>query len=73
MGAEMWINAIIGLVIFIVVLTSLGSTVITNTATSTGHTLENASATGKTMYSLIELLYPIIGVIIMISVGFALR
>jgi hypothetical protein len=70
-----WISGIaisvIGIVIYIVIATSLGPTVITSTATGTGQALENASATGKTMYSLVELLYPILIVISMISVGFA--
>ena len=61
----------IGLVVYIVVATSLGGTVVTQTATGTGKPLENASATGKTMYSLVELLYPIMIVITMITVGFA--
>lgn len=71
MGAAEIATAIIGIVIFVVILTSLGGTVVENTDTSAGASLENASETGKTMYSLIELLYPIIGVIVMISVGFA--
>lgn len=71
MGATEIVGAIIGIVVFVVVLTALGGTVVTNTDTTTGHSLENASATSKTMYSLIELLYPIVGVLVMISVGFA--
>ncbi len=71
MAASELIVAIIGIVIFVVVLTSLGGTVVENTDTSTGTGLENSSATGKTMYSLIELLYPIVGVIVMVTVGFA--
>jgi hypothetical protein len=63
--------AVIGIVIYIVIATSLGPTVVTQTQTSVGKSLENASATGKTMYSLVELLYPILIVITMISVGFA--
>ena len=71
MGASELVTAIIGIVIFVVVLTSLGGTIITNTATSAAKPLENASTTSKTMYSLIELLYPIVGVVVMVSVGFA--
>ena len=71
MGAAEIATAIIGIVIFVVILTSLGSTVVDNTDTAATSSLENASATGKTMYSLIELLYPIVGVIVMVSVGFA--
>ena len=71
MGAAEIATAIIGIVIFVVILTSLGSTVVDNTDTAAASSLENASATGKTMYSLIELLYPIVGVIVMVSVGFA--
>lgn len=71
MGATEIVTAIIGIVIFVVVLTSLGSTVVDNTDTASGQSLENASATAKTMYGLIELLYPIIGVLVMITIGFA--
>jgi len=71
LGATELVGAIIGIVVFVVVLTALGSTVVDNTATGTGESLENASSTGKTMYSLIELLYPIVGVLVMVSVGFA--
>lgn len=71
MGAAEIATAIIGIVIFVVILTSLGGTIVTNTDTSATSALENASTTSKTMYSLIELLYPIVGVIVMISVGFA--
>jgi hypothetical protein len=70
-GAAALVIAIIGIVIFVAVLTSLGPTVVTNTDTSANSALENASSTSKTMYSLIELLYPIIGVIVMVSIGFA--
>lgn len=63
---------IIGIVIAIIFLTSLGETIITNTDTGTASSLENASSTSKTMYSLIELLYPIMGVLFMVAVGFSL-
>ena len=83
----MLITGIIGLVIGILVLTSLGNTVITQasdaqlacgtfltaSANNTNCNLENSSTTGKTMYSLIELLYPIMGVLFIIGVGFALK
>lgn len=76
---------LIGLVIGILILTSLGNTVVEQTETRACGTflsasenlsdcsLENSSETGKTMYSLIELIYPIIGVMIMIVAGFALK
>ncbi len=63
---------VIALVIFVVILTALGPTIVDQTDTSASEPLENASATGKTMYSLLELLYPIIGVVAFITVGFAL-
>ena len=66
------ITAIIGIVIALVVLTSLAPTVIKQTSTIAGSSLENASATGKTMFSLIEFLYPIVGVMFMVGVGFGL-
>lgn len=64
--------AIIGIVVTLVVATSLGPTVVSTTDTSSGHSLENASGVSKTMYSLVELLYPIMLVIFMISVGFGI-
>ena len=78
------VTGIIGLVIGILVLTALGVTVITQTDTGacgvaspsfnrTLCALENSSDTGKTMYSLIELLYPIMGVLFIIGVGFAIK
>ena len=71
MNTGVIVTAIIGIVIAIVVLTALGPTIVTQTATGAAKPLENVSATGKTMYSLIELLYPIMGVLFMVSVGFA--
>ncbi len=68
-------NAVVGLiaiVIFILILTALGPTIVDNTDTAASQPLENASGTSKQMYSLIELLYPIIGVIVFVTVGFAL-
>jgi hypothetical protein len=79
---DKWIIAIIGIVIAVTVLTSLGGTVVTQTATNAFNSsgtnnpaglLVNASSTGKTMYSLIELLYPIIGVVFMVTVGLAVK
>jgi predicted RND superfamily exporter protein len=78
---------VIGIVIAVVVWTALGPTVINNTTEAmvkcgtfrtaahneTDCALENVSATSKTMYGLIELLYPIALVITLISVGFAAR
>ncbi len=57
------IGALLMLVIFILVLTALAPTIITNTATTSGTPLENASAGGKSMYGLMELLYPVIGIV----------
>ncbi len=78
-------QAVIGLITLVVVvliITALGPTILTQTDTRscdntigdnvTGCALENVSATGGTMFSLIELLYPIIGVIIVITGGFLL-
>ena len=82
MNVAAMVTGLLGLVIGILILTSLATTVVDNTytgdcntlrANDTGCELDNASATGKTMYSLLELLYPIIGVIIMVSVGFAMK
>lgn len=67
------IEKIIGVVIVISILTSLGTMIITNTATGTGKPLENASASSKSMYSIIEFLYPIIGVMIMVGVGMSYK
>lgn len=79
------VTALVGLVIGIIVLTSLGDTIVDQTETRACGTvlsaaenlsscsLENSSATGKTMYGLVELLYPIMGVLIMIGAGFALK
>jgi len=69
-GVTEIITAIIGIVIALVVLTALAPTVISQTSTTGA--LANASATGKTMYSLIEFLYPIVGVLFMVGVGFGL-
>jgi len=85
MGTIEIVGALIGLVIGIVVLTSLGNTVVEETETRACGTilsasenlsdcaLENSSETGKTMYSLIELLYPIVGVLVIVGVGFAIK
>lgn len=72
MNISLVVVALIGIVVTIVVATSLGPTVVTQTNTASGHSLENASGTSKTMYSLIEILFPIMLVIFMISVGFGL-
>ncbi len=74
------IVGLITLVIIVIILTALGPTIIFQTDTSSTpafddnrtHDLENTSATAGTMYGLIELLYPIIGVIIVITAGFVL-
>ncbi len=75
------VMGLIGLVIIVVIITALGPTIVSQTASNeenaTGSNepaggLVNASATGKTMYNLVELLYPIVGVVIVITVGFAL-
>ncbi len=72
LGQSQAVVGVIALVIFVVILTALGPTIVDQTDTSAGEPLENASSTGQTMYSLIELLYPIIGVVAFITVGFAL-
>ena len=78
---EVIVIGIIGIVISLVVATSLAPTVIdqtrSNAFNSTGTDnpagqLENASGTSKTMYSLVEVLYAIMIVIFMVSVGFGL-
>ena len=56
------INGLIMLVIFIMILTALAPTVIENTETGAGTSLENASAGSKSMYSIIELLYPVMAI-----------
>ncbi len=76
------IIGLISLVIIILILSALGPTIIDNTDTRacdntigdnvTGCALENSSGSSKTMYSLVELLYPIIGVIIVVIAGFGL-
>jgi drug/metabolite transporter (DMT)-like permease len=66
------IYGIIAIVIGVVMLTSFGGTIVTATATGTGKPLENASATSKTMYGMIELLYPIMGVLFMVGGAFSL-
>lgn len=83
MNAINVVTVIIGIVIALIVMTSLAPTVInsTDTRACTG-ALENktygcgignnASATGKTMYSLMEFMYPIIGVLFIVGVGFKL-
>ncbi len=82
-NTTLMITAIIGIVIGIIILTALGSTITDQTytgvcandvrANTTGCELENSSSTGKTMYSLIELLYPIMGVLFIVGIGFAIR
>ena len=85
-NVEVVVTALLSIFIAVVVLTSMGNTVTKQTTGSTVACgtvdsatfnrsicpLENASATSKTMYSLIELIYPIVGVMFMIGVGFAL-
>jgi hypothetical protein len=80
--ARILIISIIGIVVFVAILTSLGPTIVDQTCThgfnasglnEESCALENASASSKTMYSLIEILYPIVGVIILVSIGFALH
>ncbi len=76
------ILGLISIVIIVLILTALGPTIIDNTSTRacdntigdnvTGCALENSSGSSKTMYSLVELLYPIIGVIIVVVAGFGL-
>lgn len=84
MSLQIAVVAFLGLVIGILIFTSLGTTVVDQTETrtclamlsnETGRdcSLENASTTGKTMYSLLELLYPIVGVLLMIGVGFGMK
>ena len=69
---EQIIYGIVAIVVGIVMLTSLGPTIVTSTATGTGKSLENASAVSKVMYGLIEFLYPIIGVLFMVGGGMAI-
>ncbi len=66
------LGVLLTLVIFILILTALAPTIISSTCTygfnATGSdegacNLENASAGGKSMYGLMELLYPVIGII----------
>lgn len=63
---------IIAVVIGIIILTSLGSTVVDNTATGVGTSLENASDTSKDMYSIIEIGYPMLGIMFMFGGGWSL-
>lgn len=63
---------IIGILVGIMLLTSLGPTIVDQTDTAATTPLENASATAKTAYSLIELGWPLLGVIFLFGGGFAL-
>ena len=86
MNVSAIISTIIAIVIAVVVFTSLGTTVVNQTTEAqvkcgtvrtashneTACALENVSATAGTMYNLIELLYPIIGVLIMVAAAFGL-
>lgn len=77
------IGGILLIVIAVLLLTSFGTTVVNQTFTGScagyvqgndsGCGLENVSTTGATMYGLIELLYPIIGVMIIVGIGFGLK
>ena len=81
------VGALITLVIFILILTALAPSIITNTYTGTcldlGEAanksvcgLENASAGSKSMFGLAELLYPVLGifgVLAVIGIGKAKR
>ncbi len=66
------INGLILLVVFILILTALAPSIITNTATGGGTSLENASSGGKAMYGLVELLYPVLaifGILAVVGIG----
>ncbi len=56
------VQALILLVVFILILTSLAPTIITNTDTSAGTSLENASSSSKAMFGLIEIMYVLLGI-----------
>ena len=75
--------ALVGVLIFVVIHTTFGGTVISQTDTRaclqpgasanlTSCGLENGSTIEKTMYSLEGLVYAIFGVIVLISAGFGL-
>ena len=75
------VYGIVAIVVGVVMLTSLGPTIVTSTATNgqnaTGHNepagqLADASGVSKVMYGLIEFLYPIIGVLFMVGGGMAI-
>lgn len=81
MNISLAVMGILGVFLTIVIATSLGPTVIEQTEynafNSSGTNnpagpLENASGTGKTMYSLVELMFPIMVVIFLITAGFGL-
>lgn len=81
MNIQIAVVLVIGIFVAILIATSLGPTVIQQiqfndyNASGGGENagaLQNASGTAQTMYSLVELLYPIMIVIFMISVGFGI-
>lgn len=73
---------IISIVIGIIILSSLGGTIVNNTSTRscdasagdnvTGCALENASDTAKDMYSIMELGYPMLGIMFLFGGGYGL-
>lgn len=63
------IQGLIVLVVFVLILTALAPTVITNTNTGANKPLENSSAAGKSMYSLIEILFAVVGVMAVVGFG----
>ena len=69
MAAQGLIAGLIMLVVFVLILTALAPTVITNTNTAANKPLENASSAGKSMYSLIEILFAVVGVMAVIGFG----
>lgn len=85
MATDTTIKTIISLVIAIMILMGLGTLMVKNTDTRTCGTvisaaynlsvcpLENASTSSKSMYSIVEFLYPIMGVLIMVGVGLAYK
>jgi hypothetical protein len=78
------IGVIVAVVLGVIMLTAFGVTIISSTDTRTCGTvisaaynlshcaLENTSATGKTMYGMIELIYPIMGVLFIVGAAFGL-
>ncbi len=71
------VQTLITLVVFVLILTAIAPSIITNTATnafnSTGSDnpaglLANASSGGKAMFGLVELLYPVTAILAFIAV-----